>query len=69
MSALDNYSKIGVFTPRFSADTAKKLIHDVVWDLFDQVKDQSVRLKVLFFTVSVKLSKLEQVIVYLVGPR
>lgn len=74
MAALDNLEQeLAVFTPKLSISAAKSLVSQLVWMLYDQVKDQSirtsVRIKFISIPISIKVEKLSSLIELFVGPR
>lgn len=69
MSALDTYTHLDKLSDPGNTPIVKQVLRAVIWDLFDQVKDQSIKLRFWGFPVSIKVAKLDQVITYLVGPR
>lgn len=69
MSALSNYTGTSFLTPKLSNETVKSLVNVVVWELFDMIKDESIKLSIWKIPISIKVSKLSIIVEKLVGPR
>lgn len=74
MAVLDNLQDdLAFLTPKITKETAHKLVSQIVWMLFDEVKEQSFSLKVklgfISIPISFKIEKLSPLIEQLVGPR
>lgn len=69
MSLLDNYD-VSVINPKINAITIRRIVNQVVWDLFDEVEDGEVKVKV-WWIFRVKLIKkyIESYISKMVGPK
>lgn len=74
MAAIEELGQeISYLTPKISLETAKGLLAQIVWLLFDKTKHESYKFKVKVFgitiPVSIKIEKLEPVIKRWVGVR
>lgn len=69
MSALDRFEQIGVITPRLRQDAARNVLAYIVWRLFDDIKDRSLKFKIGPVPISIKAAKCEFLIELMVGPR
>lgn len=67
MSALASYNGTGL--PSLKTEQSKKIINRIVWTLFDQIKDDSIKLSLWKIPVSIKIAKFSVIIELLVGER
>lgn len=67
MAALDELDISNL--PLQSQSVYKNKVAQIVWQLFDMKKDESIKIKIKFIPISIKVSKLEFLIARLVGSR
>jgi hypothetical protein len=68
MSALSSHN-VTFLTPHLKEETVRFLVAQIVWQLFDKLKDNSIKVTLLKIPISIKISKLEPLIKAMVGPR
>jgi len=69
MAALDRASLANYSLNTISPDVFKAIVRNIVWDLFYQIKDNSIKFRIWGIPISLKVSTFQDIITQLVGPR